>query len=149
MTGLLELHVFAGGLLVALAIVVGLWGLVRSRRVSAAAPIDPGTDPGIDTGGELHPVSGPPTRGDLVFRQLLALSQTMVFAAGLLGLAVLVLDENSPEDPLHARVYGPFMVVALMAAYGFRTADPHWNTRVFAMASLVIAALGVRAFATG
>jgi hypothetical protein len=41
------------------------------------------------------------------------------------------------------------MVVAIIAAYGYRTEDSARNVRVFAVSALVILALGLRAFATG
>jgi ABC-type molybdate transport system substrate-binding protein len=71
-----------------------------------------------------------------------------VLATGLLGLALLA-EGHRAHDPLHARVYGPFMLVAIVAAYGYRTRNATANIRVFAAASLVVAALGLRAFWTG
>jgi hypothetical protein len=41
------------------------------------------------------------------------------------------------------------MIVAVIAAYGYRTDDARRNILVFAVASLVVVALGARAFWTG
>jgi hypothetical protein len=81
------------------------------------------------------------------FRQLLALSQTLVAATGLLGLLLLV-DGGGPDDPLHTRVYGPFMAVAIVAAWGFAGDDPRRNARIFGFAALAVTALGARAIVT-
>lgn len=127
MDPLLLLHVLTAALLVAVAGAVCAWGFARSRR--------------LRLGGR--------GREDRLYTQLVAFMQTLVLAAGLLGLLLLAGDGGSPEDPLHARVYGPFMLVAVIAAWSFRTADPRWNVRVFAVVALFVAALGVRAFVTG
>jgi hypothetical protein len=41
------------------------------------------------------------------------------------------------------------MVVAIIAAYSYRTDDAARNVRVFAVSALIILALGLRAVATG
>ncbi|MBC7462305.1 MAG: hypothetical protein H7287_13165 [Thermoleophilia bacterium] len=120
-------HVVTAVLLLALTLVVGVWGLARTRQI-------------ID--GAAHPREG------RVFAQLLQLSHTLVLAVGLLGL-VLLGGDHRPGDPLHTRVYGVFMVVAIVASYGYRTPDAAKNVRVFAIASLCIFALGLRAVSTG
>lgn len=122
---LVTVHVIAAVALVAFALVVGAWGLWRSRVIA-------------------RPVS---SRESRAFAQVLQLSHTLVLATGLLGIALLV-EGHRAHDPLHARVYGPFMVVAIVAAYGYRTDNARANVRVFAIAGLVIAALGARAFYT-
>lgn len=126
MDPLVTAHVVVAVALVVAAVVVGVWGLARARSIgSADAP-----------------------REGRAFSHLLQLSHTLVFAASLVGV-VLSLEGHRANDPLHARVYGPFMLVAIIAAYGYRTRVAVTNIRVFAVASLVVAALGLRAFATG
>jgi hypothetical protein len=120
-------HVIVAVLLVFLTLVVGLWGLLRTRQI-------------VDEAG--HPREG------RFFAQVLQLSHTLVVAVGLLGVFLLS-EHHRPDDPLHTRVYGIFMVVAIIAAYGYRTQDAARNVRVFAVTSLVIFALGLRAMATG
>lgn len=126
MDPLVIVHVVAAVALLALAIVVGSWGLARARHIAA-------------------PVA---TREGRWYAQVLQLSHTLVLATGLLGLALAVEGHRS-DDPLHARVYGPFMLVAIVAAYAYRTRDAALNVRVFAIAALVVFALGLRAFVTG
>lgn len=91
----------------------------------------------------------PAPRTLALWRQGIALTWTLVAATGLLGLVIYMSGHHRPSDPLHARVYGPFMAFTIIAALGFRTPDQRWNTRVFAIASLFILALGVRAVFTG
>ena len=119
-------HVVAAVALLALAIVVGAWGLGRARHIAA---------PTVEREGRWY-------------AQALQLSHTLVLATGLLGLALLAEGHRS-SDPLHARVYGPFMLVAIIAAYAYRTRNATANVRVFAIAALVVFALGLRAFFTG
>ncbi len=126
MDPLVTVHVVAAAALLAFALFVGIWGLVRARRIAA-------------------PVAG---REGRWFAQALQLSHTMVLATGLLGLGLLAEGHRS-DDPLHARVYGPFMLVAVIAAYAYRTRNATRNVRVFAIAALVVLALGLRAFVTG
>jgi len=123
---LVVVHVIAAATLVASAAVVGAWGLARSRRL-----VDPAR-----------------VREGKVFAHVLQLSHTLVLATGMIGLFLLA-EGRRADDPLHARVYGPFMVVAIIAAYGYRTSSSVTNVRIFGVASLVILALGARAFATG
>ena len=126
MEPLVLVHVASAVALLSLAIVVGIWGLARARSIGAGD----------------HPREG------RWFAQVLQMSHTLVVLTGILGLALL-LDGGHPDDPLHARVYGPFMLVAIIAAYGYRTSDAARNVRVFAAASLIVLALGLRAIATG
>ena len=147
----LALHVALGGAVVVLGFGVFAWGLLRVRRM--ATPGGAGEQlgqPAQSAAPAVQPTA-PARRGRRVdaFTQLLALSQSAVFACGLLGLVLLARAGSGPDDPLHSRVYGPFMVLAIIAAYGFRTGDARWNTRVFAITSLFVAGLGVRAFYTG
>lgn len=126
MEPLVLVHVVSAAALLLVALVVGVWGLVRARSIGEGA--------------------GP--REGKAYAQLLQLSHTLVAVTGVLGLALLGYGGHL-DDPLHGRVYGPFMVVAIVAAYGYRTSDAPKNVRVFAVASLVVLALGLRAFATG
>ncbi|MCW2921378.1 MAG: hypothetical protein JWL76_1252 [Thermoleophilia bacterium] len=126
MDPLVIVHVVAAVALLVLAIVVGVWGLVRARQIAA-------------------PVA---TREGRWYAQTLQLSHTLVLATGLLGIGLFVEGHRS-DDPLHVRVYGPFMLVAIVAAYAYRTKDATLNVRVFAIAALVVFALGLRAFVTG
>ena len=123
---LVVVHVIAAAALVVAAAVVGAWGLVRARSIANPAR----------------------RREGAAFTQLLQLSHSLVIATGLIGLFLLG-DGHRPDDPLHARVYGPFMVIAILAAYGYRTDRAVTNVRVFAIVSLVILALGARALVTG
>ena len=120
------LHIVAATLLLALATATGVWGIVLSRKGRGR----------------------PGDRTLAIWRQGIALTWTLVATTGLLGLALLG-GKHHPGDPLHARVYGPFMAFVIIAALGFRTPDQRWNTRVFSVASLFILALGVRAAFTG
>jgi hypothetical protein len=122
------MHLIVGVLLVALAGVVGVWGLARSRRIA---------EPTSEDAGEGR-----------WFGHMLQLTHTLVLATGLIGLVLLV-EGHTLSDPLHARVYGPFMVVAIIASYSYRTKDPRRNVIVFAVGALIILALGLRALATG
>lgn len=126
MKGILWLHVVAGFGIVVLCSIVFVWGLLRARRDQP-----------------------PSARSEGIWVQLVALSQTLVIACGALGLVLLLGAGARPADPLHSRVYGPFMVFTLLAAWGFRTSDRRWNIRVMAVASLFVALLGVRALTTG
>ena len=126
MKSVLWIHIVAGFGIVALCTVVFVWGILRARRP--------------------HP---PSERSERIWVQLVALSQTLVVACGALGLMLLMSAHSRPADPLHTRVYGPFMVFTLLAAWGFRTSDRRWNIRVMAIASLFVALLGVRALTTG
>jgi hypothetical protein len=119
-------HVVLAVALLVLTLLVGVWGLTRTRQI-------------VDEAG--HPREGK------VFAQVLQLSHTMVLAVGVLGLFLLG-DSRRPDDPLHVRVYGIFMVVAIIAAYGYRTPDARQNVRVFSIVSLVIFTLALRAVAT-
>jgi hypothetical protein len=120
-------HVVAAAVLVGAAFAVGIWGLVRARTIAAS------------TSGGREPA---------FFAQALQLTHTLVLGVGLAGVAMLIAG-RAPSDELHVRVYGPFMLVAIVAAYGFRTSDHAANVRVFAVTSLVIGALGLRAMWTG
>ncbi len=128
MDPLVIVHVATAVALVATSIVVGVWGLARAKAIANAD----------DESAEAR-----------WFAHVLQLSHTLVLATCLLGLWLLSEGTHHADDPLHVRVYGTFMVVAIVAAYGYRTPEARRNVRVFAIAALVIAALGLRAIATG
>lgn len=120
------------------ASVVAGWGLLGSRAG------EPGPQPrrgAVRLGGG--------SRRDRVFTQLAALVQTLVLLCGAMGLTLLAGPGGGPDDSLHTSIYGPFMVAALIGAWTYRTADRRWNVRVFAVACIFVAGLGVRAFFTG
>lgn len=123
---LVIVHVVIGFALVALAGVVGVWGVARARRIGVAGR----------------------TREARTFAQLLQLVHTLVFAQVVIGLLMLV-EGHRVDDKLHVNVYGSFMLVAIVASYAYRTKDATTNVRVFAGSSLVIFALGLRAMWTG
>ena len=120
------LHDIGGVALVIVACVVGAWGLARAR------PIGTGASP----------------RESRIFAQMLQLVHTLVIAEGLFGVMLLAQGHRA-ADPLHQRVYGPFMVVVIIASYAYRTKDGVTNVRVFAIGALIIFALGLRALWTG
>jgi hypothetical protein len=124
---LVVLHIALGAAAVLAASVACVWGIYRSRKGSPR----------------------PSARSQALWNQLVATSQTLVIGTGLAGLLLLEQRHHAKVDHLHSRVYGPFMVAAIIAAYSFRTADARWNVRVMAVASLFVAGLGVRAFFTG
>ena len=126
MDPLVIVHVVIGFALVALAGVVGVWGVARARRIGVAGR----------------------TREARTFAQLLQLVHTLVFAQVVIGLLMLV-EGHRVDDKLHVNVYGSFMLVAIVASYAYRTKDATTNVRVFAGSSLVIFALGLRAMWTG
>ena len=123
---LVTLHEVGGVALVALALVVGVWGLARARAIGTGAN----------------------DRESRVFAQLLQLVHTVVIAEGLLGLALLAQGHRA-ADGLHERVYGPFMLAVIVASYAYRTKDGVVNVRVFSIGSLIICALALRAVWTG
>lgn len=127
MDPLVIVHLVVAIVLLAAALVVGVWGLLRTDAIASTGESREGT----------------------WFAQLLQFSHTLVLATGLLGIALLAEGTHASEDPLHARVYGPFMLVAIVAAYAYRTRNAAMNVRVFAIASLVVLALGLRAAVTG
>lgn len=121
-----KLHGAVGVVTVIVAAIAATWGIWRSRA---------GTLP-------------PSPREAAAWRQLTAGWQTLVVATGMLGLVPLLRGHAHP-DPLHVRVYGPFMLVAIVSAWSFRTSDSRWNMRVMAVAAMFAGLLGVRALVTG
>lgn len=108
-----------GVALLALNAVAGLWGLLVWR----------GADPGR------------------IFPQVLALSHTVVFGQGALGLYLLS-GPGRAGEPLHY-VYGLLPSALVVFAYSARTEDTRRNVLVFAIVALVITGLGTRAYTTG
>ncbi len=121
-----QLHSALGLILIVANLVVAIWAALLSRDDERAAQ--------------------PPR----AFIHLAAAAWTLVAAVGLAGLALILGGDGAPSDRLHSRVYGPFMVVALLSAYGFREdGRPGFNIRVTAIASLIVVLLGLRAAFTG
>jgi hypothetical protein len=115
-----EVHMTVGALLVATNLVVGVWGLVAYRR------------------------NVPPHH---LFRRLLALAQTLVIGQATLGL-ILVSEGHAPAQRLHF-AYGLLPLLAVAYPYALRGDDGRRNVLLFAVGSLLVAALGVRAYMTG
>jgi heme A synthase len=115
-----EIHMIVGILLIVTNASVAVWGYVAYRR------------------------NAPP--GD-AFKQVLALSQTVVVAQATLGL-VLVSDGLRPADKLHF-AYGLIPLLAVAYPYALRGEDGRHNILYFSIGSALVAALGVRAYMTG
>jgi len=82
-----------------------------------------------------------------VFAQILALSHTVVFGQGVLGL-LLLSGPGRAGEPLHY-VYGLLPSALVVFAYSARTEEPRRNVLVFAIVALVIFGLATRAYTTG
>jgi heme A synthase len=78
--------------------------------------------------------------------QLLALAQTLVVAQVGLGL-LLLSDHRRATDHLHY-AYGTFALLAVLSPWLYAPAEPRARLLWFAVATLVAAALGVRAYMT-
>ena len=78
--------------------------------------------------------------------QALALAQTLVVAQVGLGL-LLLSDHRRAPDRLHY-AYGTFALLAVLSPWLYAPADPRARLLWFAVATLVAAALGVRAYMT-
>jgi hypothetical protein len=77
---------------------------------------------------------------------VLALAQTLVVAQVALGL-LLLSDHRRAPDHLHY-AYGAFALAAVLSPWLYAPADPRARLAWFAGATLVAAALGVRAWMT-
>jgi hypothetical protein len=77
---------------------------------------------------------------------LLALAQTLIVAQVALGL-LLLSGGHRTVDRLHY-AYGTFALLAVLAPWMYAPSDPRRRLAWFAGASLVAAALGVRAYMT-
>ena len=78
---------------------------------------------------------------------LLALAQTLLIAQVALGLLLLSDDRRAPEELHYA--YGTLALVAVLAPWLYAPADPRRRLLWFAGATLLAAALAVRALTTG
>jgi heme A synthase len=78
--------------------------------------------------------------------QLLALAQTLIVAQVALGL-LLLSDHKRAADHLHY-AYGTFALLAVLSPWLYAPSDPRARLLWFAVATLVAAALGVRAYMT-
>jgi len=78
--------------------------------------------------------------------QLLALAQTLLIAQVGLGL-LLLSDHRRAADRLHY-AYGTFALLAALSPWLYAPVDPRARLLWFAVATLVAAALGVRAYMT-
>ena len=77
---------------------------------------------------------------------LLALAQTLLVAQVALGL-LLLSDHHRAKDHLHY-AYGTFALLAVLSPWLYAPAEPRARLLWFAVATLVAAALGVRAYMT-
>ncbi len=78
--------------------------------------------------------------------QLLALAQTLLVGQVALGL-LLLSDHHRAKDHLHY-AYGTFALLAVLSPWLYAPTEPRARLLWFAIATLVAAALGVRAFMT-
>jgi hypothetical protein len=78
--------------------------------------------------------------------QLLALAHTLIVAQVARGL-LLLSDQRRAADHLHY-AYGTFALLAVLSPWLYAPSEPRARLLWFAVASLVAAALGVRAFMT-
>ena len=85
-------------------------------------------------------------RAGTAVAQLLALAQTLIVAQVALGLLLLSDDRRAP-DRLHY-AYGAFALLAVLSPWLYAPADPRARLLWFAVATIVAAALGVRAYLT-
>ena len=88
----------------------------------------------------------PARRGGRDVAQLLALAQTLVVAQVALGL-LLLSDHHRAPDRLHY-AYGTFALLAVLSPWLYAPTEPRARSLWFAVATLVAAALGVRAYMT-
>lgn len=86
------------------------------------------------------------TRAGSAVAQLLALAQTLLVAQVALGLLLLSDHRRAPNELHYA--YGTFALLAVLSPWLYAPAEPRARLLWFAVATLVAAALGVRAFMT-
>ena len=86
------------------------------------------------------------TQAGTIVSQLLALAQTLLVGQVALGL-LLLSDDRRAEDHLHY-AYGTFALLAVLSPWLYAPAEPRARLLWFAVATLVAAALGVRAYMT-
>ena len=82
-----------------------------------------------------------------VWTHLVALGQTLLVAQGALGLLLLA-DDRRSDDQLHY-LYGALALLAVLSPWLYAPADPRGRVAWFTGASVLAAALGVRAYTTG
>jgi hypothetical protein len=116
----LAAHALVGLLVIGVPAATGIWTVVVYRR---------GRDP-----GHLH-------------RHLIALSQTLLVAQVGLGL-LLLSDEQRAADELHY-AYGTLALLAVLSPWLYAPAEVRRRLLWFAGATLLAAALAVRAYLTG
>jgi hypothetical protein len=85
-------------------------------------------------------------RAGSVVAQLLALAQTLIVGQVALGL-LLLSDHRRAKDHLHY-AYGTFALLAVLSPWLYAPSEPRARLAWFAVATLVAAALGVRAWMT-
>jgi ABC-type spermidine/putrescine transport system permease subunit II len=117
---MLAAHAALGVAVIAVAAVAALWGAVALRRRRS-----PGR----------------------LLSNLLALAQTLFVAQVGLGL-LLLSDERRTSDDLHY-AYGTLALAAVLAPWLYAPREPRRRLAWFAGATLVAAALAVRAYLTG
>ena len=86
------------------------------------------------------------SRAGSAVAQLLALAQTLLVGQVALGL-LLLSDHRRAKDHLHY-AYGTFALLAVLSPWLYAPTEPRARLLWFAIATLVAAALGVRAFMT-
>ena len=86
------------------------------------------------------------THAGTLVSQLLALAQTLLVAQVALGL-LLLSDHHRASDHLHY-AYGTFALLAVLSPWLYAPVEPRARLLWFAVATLVAAALGVRAYMT-
>lgn len=109
-----------GGLLIALNLLVGVWGLIAWRREVVASAL---------------------------LAQLLALSHTLVLVEGAFGLYLLAGGFRAQQQ-LHY-IYGVIPAGAVLFGYSARTPDARRNLLQFSVIAIAISILSARAFMTG
>ena len=78
--------------------------------------------------------------------QLLALAQTLLVAQ--VGLGLLLLSRHHRADDRLHYAYGTFALLAVLSPWLYAPAEPRARLLGFAVATLIAAALGVRAYMT-
>jgi hypothetical protein len=86
------------------------------------------------------------TRAGSLVAQLLALAQTLLVAQVALGL-LLLSSHHRAKDHLHY-AYGTFALLCVLSPWLYAPSEPKARLTWFAVATLVAAALGVRAWMT-
>jgi hypothetical protein len=86
------------------------------------------------------------SRAGSAVAQLLALAQTLLVGQVALGL-LLLSDNHRAKDHLHY-AYGTFALLAVLSPWLYAPTEPRARLLWFAIATLVAAALGIRAFMT-